>query len=410
MDSDNNNQDNTASVDALKDLTAELENLKAEDLAAETPTETSAEVSTESPTESPAETPSEPQADTPAETSAEAPAESPEAPETPETTESSGSSDTPAGLEVPESTESAPVTPPTFDPSTLGEIATSTESTPEPEPEPTPEPTSQVADFTNETTETTSSSDDEKKDDKANQEPIKPAAPVPGSIGSAKSYEDYQTDEANRVNREADEAARAADKAAKEAAVKKTTSTALILGIVIAAILIIAAVIFALVTISNKPAKIVDTPTPEPTPEPTFSSITCTKELSGTELAALGSDATEAFNTITATYYDDQLNDISDKTIIEYANKNAAEDAATTLKSAYESTLALLDITADPFDSTYPVVDTTLTITHLADAEKITAENFAMFGLRIDADGNVQSDIKTIEELYTDKDFTCIIK
>ncbi|MBR3220522.1 hypothetical protein IKF76_01500 [Candidatus Saccharibacteria bacterium] len=398
MDSDNNNQDSTDSAAALKDLTAELENLKAEDLAAEVPAQ---------PTESPAAPMSESQVPP-----------APVAPETPEATESSESTDMASAAE-PANVPS--ITPPTFDPSTLESTPGISEPTVPPEPTestdaPTPEsaPATSVADFTNgEHTEAAHQSDSESKDqEQTEKEPIKPAAPVPGSIGSAKSYEDYQTDEANRTSREANLAAKEANRAAKEAAAKKTTSTALILGIVIAAILIIAAAIFALITINNKPKNTATNNQPETplVPEPVFSSITCTKDLEGTELSALGPDAVEATNTITATYYDDELSDISDKTVIEYQTEEAATVGATTLKSAYESTLELLNIATDPFDSTYPVVDSTLTITHLADGETITSENFAMFGLRVNADGEVESDITTIEEIYTEKDFTCVVK
>lgn len=393
MDSESNNQDNSSSADALKDLTAELENLKAEDLAAETPVEASPEPSTETPVDASPETSPEASLETPSEATSEA---SPEVPS-----------------EAPVETPIAPTTP-VFDPSTLEQTGFSSPASEEPAAESTLESAAETENSSTDFSETGSAeSQPESEEKEAPKEPIKPAAPVPGSIGSAKSYEDYQTDEANRVNREADLAAKEANRAAKEASAKKTTSTALILGIVIAAILIIAATIFALVTISNKPKNnSAVTPQPEvtPTPEPVFSSITCTKSLTGAELTALGEDAVEASMIFTATYYDDELNDISDKTIIEYKDETAAKASVTELKDAYESTLALLGITSDPFNSTYPVVDSTLTITHLADSEDITDKNFAMFGLRVDTEGKVQTDIMAIEELYTEKDFTCVIK
>ena len=189
-----------------------------------------------------------------------------------------------------------------------------------------------------------------------------------------------------------------------------STSTGLILGIVIAAIVVIAAIIFAIMVITNKPKETVTViPEPEPEPTPVYSSISCTKPLDGAELDALG-QATEASSTFTATYYDDELNDISDKTVIEYSTVDDANNAVVALKKSYETMLEAINLEKDPFDSTYPVVGTTLTITHLANAEDITDENFVLFGLQTDEEGRIQTDIKTLEKLYTGKDFTCVIK
>ena len=404
MDSDNNNQDNADSVAALKDLTAELESLKASDLAAEAASDASASDASVSETSADdtsdsnastndiAETPTEPTVSTEETVAAELP-------------------DKP-NLEVP----SEPIVPdestpsPAFDPSTLNDTASATEDASAADESTQPIPSDTVADFT----EMPANSSDEENKQKEDEEeknlpPIKPAAPVPGSIGSAKSYEDYQTDEANRANKEADKAAREADRAHKDASTKKTTGTGLILGIVIAAIAVIAAVIFAIMVLTGEKPKQATTPTPAPEPEPAFSSVTCTKPISGAELSALG-NATEAEITYTATYYDDELNDLSEKTIITYADATSAQAAAPLLKDAYESTLALINISEDPFDSTYPVSDKTLTITHLADADDITSDNFAIFGLQVNSDGVVETDIDAIEKLYTGKDFTCVVK
>lgn len=388
MDSDNNNQDNADSVAALKDLTAELESLKASDLAAETASDAANVESTGS-------------------TSADAPEPS-------ISTEEATASELPdkPNLEVP----TEPIIPdepaaPAFDPSTLESSNETSESSTETVEDTSNIPENSVADFTNVSTDDSSKEESDKEEDKKDLPPIKPAAPVPGSIGSAKSYEDYQTDEANRAEKQADKAAKEADRAAREANTKKTTSTSLILGIVIAAIAVIAAVIFAIVIITGKSKNNTATTTPEPTPEPTpvQTSITCTKSVEGAELAALG-QATEANITYTATYFDDKLNDMSEKTVIEYSTVDDANNGATALKNAYESTLALINLEQDPFDSTYPVVGTTLTITHLADSDDITKDNFAIFGLQVDDEGEVKTAIKDIEDLYTEKDFTCVIK
>lgn len=419
MDSDNNNQDNTDSADALKDLTAELENLKASDLAAETASDAAS-----APSDTSSDTPSDTSSDTPSEDSSEAPSDLPGTSLT-----DSSSSEAAAAAELPDEPQlevpSGPIVP--EEPATPADTPSDTSaetSAEEPAPtepaseESTPEstPSDSVADFTEPSTEESTEGSEENKEDGEKKElpPLKPAAPVPGSIGSAKSYEDYQTDEANRAEKEADKAARAADRAEKDANTKKTTNTGLILGIVIAAIVVIAAAIFAVVTITSKPKSkpqqqevVVE---PEPEPEPVFSSITCDKILDATELSALGEGAKNAEVTFTVTYNDDKLNDISDKRVIEYDTPEHATASVPVLKSAYESTLSALNLASDPFDSTYPVVDSTLTITHLADADAVTEKNFAIFDLRVDEEGNVQTDINTIKEIYTGKDYTCVIK
>lgn len=376
MDSDNNTQDNADSVAALKDLTAELENLKASDLAAE-PTTDAAAAGIE-PLDSPADTTNE----------ADAPSAEPAVSTEEET--AAELSDKP-NLEVP--TEpiipDEPVAP---EPST--DMPTNADSS-------IPEDTS--ADFTNISSEEPSneeSSEEEKKD----LPPIKPAAPVPGSIGSARSYEDYQVDEANRASKEA-------NKVAKEANAKKTTNTGLILGIVIAAIAVIIAVIFAIVIITNKPEnKVVDFTNVPPEEETmTLSSVTCTKPIKDAELAALG-QASKAEATFTATYHDDELYEITEKTVIEYPTVDDANNSAAVLKDAYQSTLELINIEKDPFTSMYPVSGTTLTISHIASAEEIDEKNFALFGLQVDEENKVKTSAEDIEELYTAKDYTCVVE
>ena len=271
----------------------------------------------------------------------------------------------------------------------------------------------------------------------ANDEPLKPAAPVPGSIGSAQSYSDI----------EAAEAAAAAKAANPKAKIQLSKTTIIMLAVLGVVLVIIAIIAISMIngggkkTTTSSSNNVGNTPiTPAVI---NTKNLICSREASAEEIASLS--AVAADTTITVEYEDDAMTTFTEVTNATYADHLAAEGGKAIITESYTAALALNGLATDPFHSTYVIIDTNgndgsaaagvvenpdevpdsteevidtnttvdnpdgniVRATHMATTTTLDVSSAVMFGLETADDGEVDTDLSSIEKAYATRGYTC---
>ncbi len=228
--------------------------------------------------------------------------------------------------------------------------------------------------------------------------PLVPADPVPGSIGSAISYTDATTQPAE------------IEKPKKPAKLSKDNIRLIAIigaGIVIVAIVVI--VIIAIVSnTGSKKSSNNNNNTPAQPTTPTVSSLTCTKEGGRDEFSAYG-EVVSGKEDIVVMYSDGYLSSFGTNLSLGYENEDAAHAGEDASKNVYQQMLTASKLTTDPFDSSYNVVDNSLTVTHQADGDTIDETNARALGLYV-VKGEVVDDPDTLIDNYETDGYTCVEK
>lgn len=191
-------------------------------------------------------------------------------------------------------------------------------------------------------------------------------------------------------------------------AAPKTKKSSLILALVIiaAVVLIAVVVIFVLMIISNSSKNgsttKVETTVSEDIVEE--SSLICTR-ISTSEEVSNSALASYELKMI-ANYYGEDLSDIATTGTYNYISPEAAAEGATQARLAYAEWYRSLDLTTDPFSSSYPVSGNTFTASHLADADEITVASAPLFYLNVE-NGFVLTDAESVRAVYTGQGYTC---
>lgn len=330
----------------------------------ENPVENFSEMATETPADAPVEAPMETPAETPLETAS-----------------------------VPES----PVAPPdpAFEQPTPEQPAPATPAMPEqPVEQPLEQPTSndspaQLADFTGE-----AQADEEASAAPVIDEdnPIEPAAPVPGSIGSALAYSEDAPGHAVPVVHEKDKTKK-----------KNLQLILIIVGAVALIAVVVVVILFILSGNSNK--KTTTVAQTQNVSEPVMSSLTCTLSDDQQNLQLYG--ALSAEEKLIATYYDDELYDISTTISANFLDVPTAELGESNFKKLYNDKMSTVGYTSDPFDSTYTRNDTSVSVSHYASADDIDEDNASIFDINVSSSGEIESDIESLKQVYKNLRYTC---
>lgn len=194
------------------------------------------------------------------------------------------------------------------------------------------------------------------------------------------------------------------------AAPKKKANLIATFLIVIITVLVTAVVVFFILKLTQ--GKKNDNQITESSTAPTvsYTTITCEKEGSVDDRIAVG-DATSIEKTIIAAYTDDEMDNIAETTIYTYTDAAAAKTGSAAVKNAYDKKLADIgienSIKDDPLTTEYALKDATLTETHFAEYEDLTAETAGLIGLTVDKNGEIATDGDSVKKIYKAAGFTC---
>lgn len=228
--------------------------------------------------------------------------------------------------------------------------------------------------------------------------PLVPADPVPGSIGSAISYTDATTHPAE------------AEKPKKS--LKLSKDNIRLIAIIGAGIVIVAIVVIVIIAIvsntGSKKSSNNNNNTPAQPTTPTVSSLTCTKE-GGRDVFGAYGEVVSGKEDIVVMYSDGYLSSFGTNLSLGYENEDAAHAGEDAAKNVYQQMLTASKLTTDPFDSSYNVVDNSLTVTHQADGDAIDETNARALGLYV-IKGEVVDDPETLIDNYETDGYTCVEK
>lgn len=299
--------------------------------------------------------------------------------------------ETPADLSAPASESLSPEAP---------VDTTSAETQPEPSTDFTSEASTSSASFVGDAPEPPKPASEEE-----DEEPLKPADPVPGSIGSALAYSDATPDHSAPVIKP------------KKTPMFDFKGNAKLIIMIISAVVLVAIVVIVLLfvmnsTSSKKPSTNKNNSSSNSSQtqpaQPTVSSLTCTLSGNGTKFQGYG-NVTSGEENVIAMYSDDKLSSLGINMTLNYGSPEDATSGKTSAEQAYSNKYVALNFTADPFLSTYDVNGNSVTVTHQADAEKITTSNAKVMDLFV-LRGEVVSDMETLKDTYETDGFTCVEK
>lgn len=351
MEPDNQNPDQApdqSSEDALKDLTAELENFTADDQsmaepsAPEAPAEPAASEAPAEPTEPALDTPSEPSAPTAA----------------------------PAAT-LDDSDADAPYAPDPID---------------------NPTPASSLTDFTK-VPVADDKEDDKESEEKKDMTPLKPAAPVPGSIGSAKSYDP-------------NEAAKPPKKK-----LGTTTILAIVLIAILVVAVIVVVLLLVLQPGSNSNNNNSDANTGHTVQQATpveYTTLTCTQEILAEQIEPQIAGLLTISDRIIGNYEDGVLADLSDTMTLKFDSTDNAVLGYTTVQELYIAQLEELGIDdGDPFSSSYDRSRDSVTVTRMAKSNELTTTNAALFGITAEDGEQLDTSASALATLYAGAGWSC---
>ena len=378
---------------SLDQVAADLTSAAATDTLETPAAPAEAPVTPTEPPVAPVETPSEPIAPEPTPVPEPTPASGPVIPE-------------PAAPITTPTTEPTPVAEPA--PNPAADLTAPVEATPfanpapiAPEPLSTPAPESPITPEASEIPGAAPATTPEE------EPPLVPADPVPGSIGSAISYSDPSG---------AAPAAPAPAPAPKKSFgsslkfSKDNVKLILIIGLAIVLVAIVVIVIIFIVSGSTgkKSSNSSSNTTPTTPTTPTVSSITCTKEGGKDQFGSYG-EVVSGKEDIVVMYSDGYLDSFGSNLSLNYDNEEAARYGESVARESYNSALSASSLTSDPFDSSYDVIDNTLTVTHQASGDVIEASNARVLGFYV-IKGEVVDDSETLIDNYETDGYTCVEK
>ena len=252
--------------------------------------------------------------------------------------------------------------------------------------------------------------------------PIKAADPVPGSIGSAvsmpaESGASVPPTPMNNVafNSNPSTSFSSGSQDMNMAPQKKDNKIVLIALIAVAVII---AIILAIIMLgaNNKPANNSannNSSNIEPTPDPVpakVETLTCTQTMPD-DIVTNFSGAKSGEGNIIATFEDDAIVSISNRTMIEYTNATSAAAQKVMLEDMRKMDIEMKGFTEDPFETKTTVEENAVFQETKADIADIDEENASLINLDTEAFKNLE-DI-TIDELqgyYEEQDFICVVE
>lgn len=236
----------------------------------------------------------------------------------------------------------------------------------------------------------------------AEEPPLVPADPVPGSIGSAISYTDSTTQPLP------------AEKPKKSlgSSLKLSKDNIRLIAIIGGGIVLVAIVVIVIIAIASntgtKKSSNNNNNTPTQPTTPTVSSLTCTKE-GGRDVFSNYGEVVSGKEDIVVMYSDGYLSSFGTNLSLGYENEDAARAGETAARNEYQQMLSASKLTSDPFDSSYNVIDNSLTVTHQADGDTIDENNARALGLYV-VKGEVIDDPETLIDNYETDGYTCVEK
>jgi len=151
------------------------------------------------------------------------------------------------------------------------------------------------------------------------------------------------------------------------------------------------------------------------TEEEDVESLSCVYGATSDELLELTNNdlVTDSSYIFVANFDADELIEVLYTNQQTFNLEESAEAGADIARTEYQSALQALNISADPFKTTYVANDEVLTIKHYAAVNKLTAQNLQLIDLDVDdIDDYTSVDALTIEQLedaYSDQEYTCTV-
>ena len=329
--------------------------------------------------------------------------EAPIVPESPLASETTTETSTATSVDLSTPASTTPVdlsTPTTPESSSIETPAGTTEAQPDLSTDFTSETTPSSASFVGDAPESSKPTDTE--DD---EEPLKPADPVPGSIGSALAYSDSTPDHSTPVIKP------------KKTPMFDFKGNARLIIMIVAAVVLVAIVVIVLLFVmnstsgnkssTNKNNNSNNSANVKPN-QPVVSSLICTLSGDGSKFQGYG-NVTSGEENVIARYSDDALTSLGTNITLNYSSEDDANTGRTAAEQNYKTKYTQLNLTADPFLSTYDVTGNTVTVTHQADGEAITTSNAKVMDLYV-LRGEVISDMETLKDTFQTDGFTCVEK
>ena len=245
-----------------------------------------------------------------------------------------------------------------------------------------------------------------------NAQPIAPPAPAPVPAPAPTQPQPNFTNpfveaaERNREIRNVSFSSQDSKPLVNNAATKDKKMRLIIIGAAAIVALLIVIIVAVLAMSGNK-----SNPTPAPNNNTPASSnnpgsYICKKSYLESEFEVFGESVVSADESITMKFGEDGLEEIESVQEIAYDDADAVKTAFVSLRDAYDAAYEAIDLTSDPFSTTYKREVDVLKITRKASAIGLGAKSLGLIG--IEAEGNPTS--LTSDELLDTieaKTFTC---